>query len=168
MSPGRRFLLTGLLVAFAMVSPAAALGAANGTDLPLIGSSTQTNTLIFATDQLTSQFAGQLSHLGAFTGRAELLFTPTGLGPPVPYTETGTATLVAANGDELFETVSGTGTASGTTAGGTNVVTITGGTGRFTDASGTYTETYSGPITFNDATSVTGTANTIIQGHISY
>jgi hypothetical protein len=47
----------------------------------------------------------------------------------VPYDLTGTTTLVAANGDKLFGTVTGTGTSNIVTgqASGTNLVTITGG-----------------------------------------
>ena len=47
---------------------------------------------------------------------------------------------MAANGDELFSTFTGSGVfTSATTAKSTQVNTITGGTGRFTDASGSFT-----------------------------
>ena len=51
---------------------------------------------------------------------------------------------MAANGDELFSAITGSGTfTSTTTATSTETDTITGGTGRFAGASGTYTDTVS-------------------------
>ncbi len=49
----------------------------------------------------------------------------------------GTATLKAANGDELYTSFSGTTATASGTATGNFVHNITGGTGRFADASGT-------------------------------
>jgi hypothetical protein len=103
----------------------------------------------------TVQIAGQLSQLGPFTASGPFQLNFTGL----TYDLSGTTTLVAANGDKLFGTVSGAGTVNLATgqASGVNVVTITGGTGRFTGASGTLWEPYT----------VTGSAITItIQGQI--
>ena len=100
--------------------------------------------------------AGHLSHLGAVTATGDELFTPLGLPPVIPYTLMGTETLVAANGDELLGTVHGTGVNNSGSTSGTNVVTITGGTGRFADASGSYTETYTGEITSQIGTIVSG------------
>jgi hypothetical protein len=168
-SPRWRLFLSSLVLGVALISPAASLGAAHGTNRPLTGKSTGTATLSLLTGATTSQFSGQLSHLGAFTGTADELFTPLGLPPLIPYTLMGTETLVAANGEELFGTVNGTGLNNtvGLTAQGTNVVTITGGTGRFAGATGTYTETYSSSYVVS-GTTVTGPFTTTAQGQISY
>jgi DNA-binding beta-propeller fold protein YncE len=115
----------------------------------------------------TSTFSGHLSHVGAFTLTGVLSFTALGPPPSIPFTVTGTETLVAANGDEIFGAVSGTGTATPGHSHGTSLVTITGGTGRFSDARGFYTETPSLVVTFNGPIA-TGKGTLTIQGHISY
>ena len=79
---------------------------------------------------------------------------------------TGTETLVAENGDELFGTVNGTGVNNAGATGGKNVATITGGTGRFNGASGSYTETYTGAVTSQVGTVISGPVATTIRGHI--
>ena len=81
----------------------------------------------------------------------------------------GSATLVAANGDELFETVTGSGAfTSATTSVSTFVVTITGGTGRFADVSGTYTDTVSSVASSQTPTSTTTHDTATEHGQISY
>lgn len=85
------------------------------------------------------------------------------------FTVAGTQELVAANGDMLFLTFSGSGTFSGTfgvdqTTETSVVFTVAGGTGRFSDASGSltgtvFTETLSGS-TANQTSS--------LKGRISY
>jgi hypothetical protein len=167
MSRRWRLFLSTWVLGVALISPAAALGAARGTNRPLTGRSAGTTTLI--NGALTARFVGRLSHLGAFTGTADLVFTPFGLPPLFPYTVTGTETLVAANGDTLFGTVDGTGlnNTADLTAQGTNVVTITGGTGRFADATGTYTETANSSYVISGPT-VTGRVTAAVQGQISY
>jgi hypothetical protein len=168
-SPRWRVFLLSLVLGVAVISPTAALGAAHGTNRPLTGKSTGTAMVNLLSGATTSQFSGQLSHLGAFTGTAVELFTPVGLGPLIPYTLTGTETLVAANGSKLFGAVNGTGLNNTVdlTAQGTNVVTITGGTGRFADATGTFTETYSTSYVVS-GTTATGPVSTTARGHISY
>ena len=74
----------------------------------------------------------------------------------------GTATLTAANGDQIFTTFSGTLTSLGGTV--VDVVfenTITGGTGRFEGATGSFTNT-------GIANTATFSANTTFTGVISY
>jgi hypothetical protein len=74
----------------------------------------------------------QLSHLGraGFDGILEVNLL---LG-----TQTGTRTFTAANGDELYATVTGTSAPVGPgLIGFSAIFTFTGGTGRFTNASGT-------------------------------
>lgn len=111
--------------------------------------------------------SGHLSHLGAVTATGDELLTPLGLPPVIPYTLTGTETLVAANGDEVVGTVHGSGVNNSGATSGTNVVTITGGTGRFADASGFYTETYTGKVTSQVGTIVSGPVTTTIRGRIN-
>jgi hypothetical protein len=68
----------------------------------------------------------------------------------------------------LFGMVDGTGVNNAGATSGTSTVTITGGTGRFADASGSYTETYTGEVTSQIGTIVSGPITTTIEGHISY
>ena len=125
--------LSGLVLAVVAMSPAAAMGAAKGTDRPLKGTTTSTTTVNLITGAGTSVSSGHLSHLGAVTGSQNAQFALVG---PNGFSFTGTGTTVAANGDKLFTTVSGAGTL-GPPVQSTAVNTITGGTGRFADASGT-------------------------------
>jgi hydroxyethylthiazole kinase-like sugar kinase family protein len=93
-------------------------------------------------------------------------FTVTG---PTTFTYTGTDTLVAANGNEVFSTLTGSGTfTSTTTTQSSQVNTITGGTGRYADASGTFTETISSVVVSVTATSETTDNAAIFNGQISY
>jgi len=95
--------------------------------------------------------------MGKSTIAPSYTITPTG---PNTFSIQGTSTIVAANGDTLFTTFTGTGESSGAFAVGqtsvaTLAVTITGGTGRFAGASGAYTQTVSSEvlsITFPTAT----------------
>jgi hypothetical protein len=134
--PLRRLIfLSSLVLAVAALGPAAALGAANGTDRPLSGTITAT-----ATDNLstgTSAVVGTFlfTHLGKGTFHEDATAGPS--PGPNRFTYTGTETYVAANGDKLFATVAATGTL--TPPANTTVETITGGTGRFAGASGTFT-----------------------------
>jgi len=92
-------------------------------------------------------------------------FTVTG---PTTFTYTGTDTLVAANGNEVFSTLTGSGTFTSTTTQSTQVNTITGGTGRYADASGTFTETISSVVVSVTATSETTDNAATFNGQISY
>jgi hypothetical protein len=138
------FLASVILAATAMI-PSAALAAAHGTNRPLTGTGTGTSTVRFitpSTAESTGVFTGHLSHLGAGTGHEAL--TDTFNFTDNTFSYTGTRTFVAANGDELFSTINGSGTfTSTTTAQSTENDTITGGTGRFAGASGTYTNAVS-------------------------
>ncbi len=163
--PLRRLLFrSSLVLAVAAISPAAALGAANGTDRPLKGTFTNTTTVSLVTGAATSVNSGELSHLGAFTGRNNLTFSLTG---PNGFSFTGPGTLVAANGDELFTTTEGSGT-FGPPIETAEVNTIIGGTGRFAGASGTFTSTSSPEVVSISATSETTHATTTWTGQISY
>ena len=118
------------------------------------------------TGATTVDFTAHLSHLGAVTGHDVLTIKVTG---STTFSYTGTTTFVAANGDELFATVTGSGTFTTTTAETMHTGTITGGTGRFTGASGTYTDTasfvlvsVSGPI------QISRLLTAAFKGEISY
>lgn len=161
----RLIFLSSLVLAAAALSPVAALGAAtNGTDRPLKGTSTSTTTINLATGTGTSDGTSHVSHCGTATFHNDFTFTLTG---PDTSRLVGTDTLVCANGDKLFSTLTLTGTLSTGTS--TGVSTTTGGTGRFVNASGT--------ATIPDAKStIVSTVGTIItthdtntfQGRISY
>jgi hypothetical protein len=149
-----------------------ALAAAGGTNLPLKGTSTGTTTVdtsAFLSLPTHSVFSGQMTQLGGFTGTGDGLFMPGG-GPaaPFPFTVTGTETLRAADGSELFGSLAGSGENTGVATEGTNLVTITGGTGRFADASGSYTETESTVFVSVVGSIITVNTTTSIQGEISY
>jgi|SRR5690242_18462122 hypothetical protein len=139
--------------------------AAPGTDRPLQGSTTAIAVVDTAAGTGTVTGSGQLSHLGATTSHTDLVgFTQTGS----TFTATGTATFVAANGDEFFTTVTVTGNTTSTGVVSTAVDTITGGTGRFTDASGTFTVTGPGTTVSTVGSVSTVVLSNTIQGHISY
>ncbi len=76
---------------------------------------------------------GIATHLGPFDEVGNVQFGDTSDATAIPIT--GWAVHTAANGDQLFETISGT--LNLLTGAGTATMTYVGGTGRFADASGT-------------------------------
>ena len=150
----RLILISGLVLAVVAMSPAAAMGAASGNQRPLTGTITSTTTISLITGAASNASSGQLPHLGAVTGSSDEQFV---LVPPNGFTWTGTGTIVAANGDKLFTTISGVGT-FGPPLQSTRVDTITGGTGRFADASGTFTYT-----SISGSQSIVGSIETTIN-----
>jgi hypothetical protein len=158
----RLIVLSSLVLGVAVLSPAPALGAANGTDRPLTGTSTSTSTFNLATGAGTTDGTSQLSHFGTTTFHNDFTFTITG----DTITLTGTDTEVAANGDKLFSTFTITGTVS--TGKSTGVFTVTGGTGRFAGASGTFTTTNTSTIVSTVGTIITTHDTNTVNGRISY
>jgi hypothetical protein len=137
--------------------------AAGATELPFRGSYTFNTNGVFtppSTLTINGTATGHASHLGRFTATfVDLVNTTTA-------TSTGTYSLTAANGDQLFAT----------TAGGedqfippnishvTLIATIAGGTGRFADATGTFIIRTVSAIDFATATS-SGSGS--FEGHIN-
>jgi hypothetical protein len=165
----RLLVLTSLLVALAVVAPGPAAAKRGGTDRPVKGSGSSTTTLDLATGAATTQATGVISHLGRTTFTLNHTLTPTSA---TTFTQTGTATFVAANGDQLFATLTGVGTTTGVAIGGTadvsTVFTITGGTGRFADASGTLTGPAHAVVVSIVGTTLTSNDTFTVQGRISY
>jgi hypothetical protein len=165
----RTLLILMSLLALAVVAPAAALAKA---DRPLKGRGSGTTTFDFGIVPIpgTAEGTARFSHLGKSTYSSEYTIT---FSSATAFTIAGTQTIVAANGDMLFATFTGTGNldgpfGAGQSAENTLVSTISGGTGRFADASGTVTTTF-----FSAAFSVIGTTATSNQsltarGRISY
>jgi hypothetical protein len=165
-TPLRRLIfLASFVLAVTATTPSAALAAAHGTARPLTGTGAGTTALNLATGAATADFTGQLSHLGVETGHDDLTVTITSAGT---FSYKGTETLVAANGDTLFATISGSGMATPAAVRDTDTATITGGTGRFAGASGTYTKTSSVVVVSVTATSETSRFTTALDGQISY
>ena len=163
----RRFLTAALLAgAVSLMAVPAALGAAKGTDRPQKGTSTSTTTVDLATGTGISDGIGQLSHLGRFTFHND--FTSITITGPDTVSFTLTAIIVAANGDEIFTTATGTGTLTATGTESTLISTITGGTGRFADASGTLTTRISSVTVSAVGSILTSTDTETHKGQISY
>jgi len=80
--------------------------------------------------RLHIEYVCQLAHLGRTTAVAEQIVSLTGPNA------SNTTIYTAANGDQLFVTWTGTGTANGPNNTFSGPETITGGTGRFAGASG--------------------------------
>ena len=143
-SPRAALTLVSLVLAFAMLSAASASAKTGGTDIPIKGNGTGTISL----DPETGAFTGDVPGVSSLLGKVDVQIA--GVGARTAngtFAGSGTATIVAANGDKLTGTITLTQEAL---PGGhfitTVVVTITGGTGRFADASGTLTVIcHSGP-----------------------
>jgi hypothetical protein len=162
----RRYSVILAVLAVAALTPVAALGKANGTDRPVKGKSSSTTTVDLATGTGSVEGSGHLSHFGRFSFTNDITsFTLTG---PDSFTLTLTAVLVAANGDEVYTTATGTGTLTPTGSETTLVSTITGGIGRFADASGTLTSRIRGVTVSAVGTSVTTSDTETHKGRISY
>ena len=158
MSLRRLIFLSSLVLAVAALSPAAASGAANGTDRPLSGTVTATTHDNLSTGMDTADGAFLFTHLGKGTFHE---YTTSSTQTGNTFTYTATETYVAANGDKMFTTV--------VTTGGAGVDTITGGTGRFADASGTFTVFHDPPVTVSVVGLIfTATGTSTYEGQISY
>jgi hypothetical protein len=151
-----------------LISPAVALGAPNG-DLTFNGRATGVASTDTSTDPspVTISGVGRISHLREVVVLANDFLTPHAAPPVIPFTVTGTETVIVANGDQLFGSVTGKAVNNSGATSGMDVVTITGGTGGFAGASGSYTETYTGQIFLGIGTNVLGPLHTVFRGHIT-
>lgn len=135
----RKNVLAVSAMAVALLLPGIALSAAGGTDLPIkashsgYGTADLTTLPVIQTRLVTS---GVVSHLGLSTLVQDLVVVFS--GPTI--TSTGTWTITAANGDQIFGTVTGGGIFTDAVH-STTVATYTssGGTGRFAEATTTFT-----------------------------
>jgi hypothetical protein len=162
----RLILLLGLVLAVAGLSPATAQGATKGTDRPLKCTFVSTIRANVVTGVATVDQTFRCTHLGNGTSHQET--TGSSTGPNTAF-NTGTATYVAANGDQLFTTVEGTVTfAPNGDSTATFVDTITGGTGRFAHASGTFTRPGVAELVSFAFPIATSTGSGPGEGQISY
>ena len=140
-----RYLLVGFCVfatacagegSRAPTSPSSSTGAAAATDakaasaLPFKGTLEGTESAQGAARHLA--VTGNATHLGLFTMVSDFTVNET------TATGSGTEAWTAANGDQLFTSVTGTGIVTFPTVSVSENVTITGGTGRFAGASGAF------------------------------
>jgi hypothetical protein len=166
-------LALGLALALAALAPASALAKEGGTNRPLKGTMSGTSEGSILTGKVTADETGEATHLGEFTFHADSYIT--GFVPPNILYNSGTWSLVVANGGRLEGTFTATSTESGPAPGeftgheATFDAVINGGTGRFADASGTMTGTEVGTVISRDED---GTAHDAIEdtftGQISY
>lgn len=118
----------------APTSPSSPIGGAaltearGGSELPFRGTLQASETVDGSLHHLVG--TGQATHLGRFTLIADFTVT----SPPP--TASGTAIWAAANGDEIFTTVTGQGVVTFPVLAVVETHNITGGTGRFAGASG--------------------------------
>jgi hypothetical protein len=163
----KAILITGLVLALGVLAPATALAKAGGTDRPIQGNGSGTTVLDLPSLTFTADATGVMSHLGQSTFHFENgVLTPTG---PNTFDITISVTVTAANGDQLFGDVSGSGTldASGN-AQGTDVTTFTGGTGRFTGASGSASGPFTQTLISTNGVTSTFATEFSLSGTISY
>jgi hypothetical protein len=163
--------LAGLVLAIAALAPASALAKKGGTDRPVKGK-VSGGAVFCPSGEAVANHSGVATHFGKLTFHAEGSFTPTG---PISFFGEGTASLVAANGDELTMTWTDEAVIKFDESGegighiGMIVLTITGGTGRFADASGTINSVQDGLGLFYDEEGCTHDFNEETwTGHISY
>ena len=163
--------LAALVLPLAVGSSASA--SSGGTDRPISGTGAGINVLTFGAGPATATFEADevatVSHLGESTIHVEGISVLSDTGQPQL---SGTATLVAADGDELGASFTGSGVVGG--AGGALEITatvsgpITGGTGRFDDARGTITDRL--VLVFTDVTPpvLVADVRSELRGTISY
>src|SRR5262249_36279760 len=136
-----------------------------GTALPIRGTSAGTNVTSFGVPTtFVVDEIGDVSHLGATATHVDGTLTPTATGTIV----SGSATMVAANGDTLALALSGTTTNTATGAQGVVVGQIVGGTGRFVSATGTITDNVVLTITSASPTGVVATVSSTFSGSVSF
>jgi hypothetical protein len=165
---GRAILILISVVALVIAAPEVAAAKAGGTDRPLKGPGSGTTTFDTSTVPFpaTGEGTARISHLGKTTYSLDYTITP---GAGGTFSVAGTAEFVAANGDSVFTSFSGSGQGTGPqTSVATVGSTITGGTGRFEGASGSFTTTVLTETTSVVGTTVTANQTLTSRGTISY
>jgi hypothetical protein len=164
----KAIMIAGLVLALDVLAPATALGNAGGTDRPISGHWTGTNVLDFGTRSFTTDATGVSSHLGKGTVHLDGVATFTGQSGTINIA--GSIVIVAANGDEVFGTFSGSGTLTSSlgSSQGTSVTTFTGGTGRFANASGSASGPFTQTLNGTQGTALTFAIEFSLSGTISY
>jgi hypothetical protein len=162
----KAILIAGLTLAVGVLAPVGALAKPGGTDRPIKGGSSGTTVLDLATLGFVSDATGTGSHLGRTATHYDGALTPSG---PDTVAVAGSFVMVAANGDQLFGTFSGTGTDdhSGTIQ-GPGVYSFAGGTGRFENASGNASGSFRQVLTSTAGGTLTFAARYTLTGTISY
>ncbi len=158
--------LAGLVLAFAVLGPSAAVAKQGGTDRPVTTKEAGSNVIDLATGAFVIDVAGTKSHLGKVTGHYTGVATPTGANT---ISLSGSSVEVAANGDRLYATLSGSATLDAAFNGqGTVVNTFTGGTGRFENASGVEKGSFSMATRSLQGGRLTSAISVSLAGTISY
>jgi hypothetical protein len=158
--------LAGLVLAFAMLGPSAAVAKQGGTDRPIAAKQSGTNVIDVATGAFVINLVGTESHLGKVTAHYTGVARHTG---PNTLSISGSMVEVAANGDKLYATLSGSGTLDAAlNVQGTVVNTFTGGTGRFENARGVETGTFDMTTRSFDGATLTCAMSLSLRGAISY
>jgi hypothetical protein len=161
----KAIMIAGLVLALGVLAPATALGKASGTDRPVKGSASGTTVVDLGTGGFTSEATGVVAHLGKSTFHLDGVITPTG---PDTFTIAGSVVTVGANGDELFGTFNGSGTATASGSEGTVTTTFSGGTGRFANASGSISGPFTQVFLSTDGTTATFATDVSFRGTVSY
>jgi hypothetical protein len=173
MSRSKLMTLATVALVIAALAPGSALAKAGGTNRPVKGTMSGLGAESLATASGTADEAGKATHLGKFSFHADASLTS--FTPPNVFELEGTFTMVAANGDQLVGTLTGTSTATGpgpignyTGHDATFDVKITGGTGRFVGARGRLTDTQISTLIYRDGATSYGHLEDRFTGHISY
>ena len=96
--------LAGLVLALALLGPSAAVAKPGGTDRPITATESGTNVIDVASGAFVVDVTGTASHLGKVTAHYTGVATPSG---PAPSASAASSVEVAANGDKLYVTLSG-------------------------------------------------------------
>ncbi len=150
----------------ALAAAPSAIADSGGTNLPIKGTLSGPSVYNILTGTFVEDLTGTESHLGNVTQHNTGTVTPTG---PTSFNITASGVTVAANGDELFGTFTGSETID--VAGnyqGQGVTTITGGTGRFAHASGVSTGSFTATPGTVSGTTLMQIITSSGEGTISY
>jgi hypothetical protein len=161
-------LLAGAVLALGALAPASALADVGGSNLPFKGTMNGTSTvdlttLVGGVADGHAVLTGTASHFGLRTSELNVRINLPAL------TYTGTFLWTAANGDQMWGLVVGTGTRQDATHVTWVVDHIsTGGSGRFADASATWTAIAHLTTVSNDGVTVLSSVEGTFEGQLSW